>query len=118
MRAAVAAGARPAEGALAHFSLAIWPVGDRYRMLLALRNLGTERVAALLEPARVEVTVIVERGERDGVFHAHLPPAILSAAPEAMTVALLEEVASAGQSRCLRARRADQWRRRSVIWDS
>lgn len=99
----MAAGVKPAESAvsavsaeraLAHFSLAIWPVGDRYRMLLALaqRDLGTERVAEILRPARVEVTAIVERGQRDGVFHAHLPAAVLSAALEGMTVALLEEV--------------------------
>ncbi|WP_037832170.1 TetR/AcrR family transcriptional regulator [Streptomyces sp. NRRL F-4474] len=84
----------PAERALARFSLAMWPVGDRYRMLLALaqRDLGVERVAEILRPARVRATAVVERGQRDGVFHSHLPPAVLSAALEAMTVALLEEV--------------------------
>ncbi|MFH8624135.1 TetR/AcrR family transcriptional regulator [Streptomyces vietnamensis] len=84
----------PAERALARFSLAMWPVGDRYRMLLALaqRDLGVERVAEILAPARVRATAVVERGQRDGVFHSHLPPAVLSAALEAMTVALLEEV--------------------------
>lgn len=67
LEVAVAAGVKPevsavsavsAERALARFSLAIWPVGDRYRMLLALaqRDLGTERVAEILRPARVEVT--------------------------------------------------------------
>ncbi|AQT74842.1 TetR/AcrR family transcriptional regulator [Streptomyces sp. fd1-xmd] len=84
----------PAERALARFSLAMWPVGDRYRMLLALaqRDLGVEKVAEILRPARVRATAVVERGQRDGVFHSHLPPAVLSAALEAMTVALLEEV--------------------------
>lgn len=97
LRTTVAAGARPdepAERALAYFVLAIWPVGDRYRMLLALarRDLGLERVAEVLAPAHTEVTAILERGQRDGVFHTQLPPAVLSAGLEAMTVALLEAV--------------------------
>ncbi|MGC0402666.1 AcrR family transcriptional regulator [Streptomyces sp. SAI-126] len=88
--------AEPADRALAQFSLSLWPVGDRYRMLLALarRDLGMERVLGILEPARVRVTAIVERGQRDGVFHSHLPASVLSAGLEAMTVALLEEVNS------------------------
>ncbi|MCX5556511.1 TetR family transcriptional regulator [Streptomyces sp. NBC_00038] len=97
LQAAVSAAekvAEPAERALARFSLSIWPVGDRYRMLLALaqRDLGMERVAEILEPTRVKGTAIVERGQRDGVFPSHLPPAVLSAGLEAMTVALLEAV--------------------------
>lgn len=84
----------PADRALARFSLAMWPVGDRYRMLLALaqRDLGVERVTEILMPARVRITTIVERGQRDGVFQSHLPSAVLGAALEAMTVALLEQV--------------------------
>ncbi|WP_327185534.1 TetR/AcrR family transcriptional regulator [Streptomyces sp. NBC_01334] len=84
----------PAERALAHFVHTIWPVGDRYRLLLALarRDLGDERVAEILTPARDEVTAILARGQRDGVFHTQLPPAVLSAGLEAMQVALLEEV--------------------------
>lgn len=100
LRGAMAAGAErvgaaePAERALAHFVLLMWPVGDRYRMLLSLarHDLGVERVAEILAPARAEVTAILERGQRDGVFPAHLPPAVLSAGLEAMTVALLEQV--------------------------
>lgn len=97
LRDAVAVGTRgteSAERALADFSMSMWPVGDRYRMLLALaqRDLGMARVAELLRPARVTVTAIVERGQRDGVFHSHLPPGVLSAGLEAMTIALLEEV--------------------------
>ncbi|WHM35447.1 TetR family transcriptional regulator [Streptomyces sp. BPTC-684] len=97
LQAAAAAGVKatePAERALARFSLSMWPAGDRYRMLLALaqRDLGMERVTEILEPARVKVTAILERGQRDGVFHSHLPPAVMGAGLEAMTVALLEEV--------------------------
>ncbi|MGV9453035.1 TetR family transcriptional regulator [Streptomyces sp. NPDC003635] len=97
LRAAVAEGVRegePAERAFAHFMLAMWPVGDRYRMLLALaqRDLGKERVTETLAPSRVAATAILERGQREGVFHSELPAAVLSAGLEAMTVALLEEV--------------------------
>lgn len=97
LKGAVAAGVKPsapAGYALAHFALSIWPVGDHYRMLLALarHDLGAERVAEILKPARDEVTGILERGQRDGLFHTHLPPAVLSAGLESMTIALLEEV--------------------------
>lgn len=87
-------GEGPAERALAQFALSMWPVGDRYRMLLALarHDLGAERVTEIIKPARDEVTSILERGQRDGVFHTHLPPAVLSAGLEALTVALLEQV--------------------------
>ncbi|MFE9450413.1 TetR/AcrR family transcriptional regulator [Streptomyces sp. NPDC006739] len=85
---------RPAEEALAGFVLSVWPVGDRYRMLLSLarRDLGADRVAEILAPARDAATGILLRGQRDGVFHTHLPPDVLSAALEAMTIALLESV--------------------------
>ncbi|WP_123979991.1 TetR family transcriptional regulator [Streptomyces sp. Ag109_O5-1] len=97
LQAAVAVGAEatePADRALAHFTLALWPVGDRYRMLLALarRDLGMDRVAGILEPARVRVTAILEQGQQDGIFHSQLQAPVLSAGLEAMTVALLEEV--------------------------
>ncbi|MGY4982906.1 TetR family transcriptional regulator [Streptomyces sp. 900105755] len=97
LQAAVARGAEPAEPAdraLARFSLSMWPVGDRYRMLLALahRDLGADRVAGILRPARLRATAVVEHGQRDGVFHPHLPPAVLAAALEGMAIALLEEV--------------------------
>ncbi|WP_326583004.1 TetR/AcrR family transcriptional regulator [Streptomyces sp. NBC_00487] len=84
----------PAERALARFVFTMWPVGDRYRMLLALarRDLGSERVAEVLAPAREAAATILERGQRDGVFHSHLPPAVQSAGLEAMHVALLEAV--------------------------
>lgn len=80
--------------ALARFVLSIWPVGDRYRLLLALarQDLGTARVSEILAPARDEATAILERGQGAGVFHGHLPAAVLSAALEALTLSLLESV--------------------------
>lgn len=86
--------AEPAERALARFVISMWPVGDRYRMLLALarRDLGMDRVAEILTPARAAVTAILEQGQRDGVFHTQVPPAVLSAGLEALNIALLESV--------------------------
>ena len=97
LREAIVRGTRPgdpAERALAYFMFSIWPVGDRYRMLLGLarRDLGAERVNENPAPARVPVTAIPEHGRRDGVFHTQLPAAMPSAGLEAMTVALLEDV--------------------------
>jgi AcrR family transcriptional regulator len=97
LRNAVEAGpesGESAERALARFVLRMWPVGDRYRMLLALtrRDLGSERVAEVLAPAREAVTGILERGQRDGVFHSHLPPAVQSTGLMALIVALVESV--------------------------
>lgn len=100
LQAALASGAarreEPAERALAYFVFSLWPVGDRYRFLLALarRDLGVDRVSEILAPARAAATAILERGQRDGVFHTQLPAPVLSAGLEAMTVALLEEVNS------------------------
>ncbi|CAM5523374.1 TetR/AcrR family transcriptional regulator [Streptomyces purpurascens] len=82
------------ERALARFVLSIWPVGDRYRLLLSLarQDLGVQRVSETLAPARDEATAILERGQRAGVFHDHLPAPVLSAALEAVTLSLLESV--------------------------
>ncbi|WP_043664486.1 TetR/AcrR family transcriptional regulator [Streptomyces xylophagus] len=89
-------GAESADRSFARFVLSMWTVGDRYRLLLTLarRDLGQERVTEVLAPARRAATTILDRGQRDGVFHTQLPPAVLSAGLEAMTVALLEEVNS------------------------
>ncbi|MFF7277877.1 TetR family transcriptional regulator [Streptomyces griseorubiginosus] len=96
-RNAMEAGPEPgesAERALAWFVLRLWRVGDRYRMLVALtrRDLGSERFAEVLTPAREAVTGILERGQRDGVFHSHLPPAVQSTGLMALIVALVESV--------------------------
>ncbi|MGX1915155.1 TetR/AcrR family transcriptional regulator [Streptomyces phaeochromogenes] len=82
------------ERAFARFVLSIWSVGDRYRLLLALarQDLGMERVSEVLAPARDAATAVLERGQRAGVFHDHLPAVVLSSALEALTISLLESV--------------------------
>lgn len=77
---------------MARFVLALWPVGDRYRMLLRLapQDLGAERVNEVLAPARDMAASIIERGQRQGVFRTSVPPGPLSRALEGHLLALLE----------------------------
>ncbi|MFF4587611.1 TetR/AcrR family transcriptional regulator [Streptomyces sp. NPDC001388] len=78
--------------ALTCFTLALWPVGDRYRTLLRLapQDLGRERVDEVLAPARDTARTIIERGQRQGVFRSTLPPEPLSRAVEGLLLALLD----------------------------
>ncbi|MEU6611011.1 TetR/AcrR family transcriptional regulator [Streptomyces shenzhenensis] len=79
---------------LARFVLRVWPVGDRYRLLLALvrQDLGAQRVSEVLAPAREEATAILDRGQREGMFHTYVPSAVLGAGLEALVLSLLESV--------------------------
>ncbi|MER6953997.1 MULTISPECIES: TetR/AcrR family transcriptional regulator [unclassified Streptomyces] len=95
LRQAVAALEDPvsdAARALARFVLAVWPVGDRYRMLLRLapQDLGPERVAEILAPARDTAAAIIAQGQRQGVFQTGVPPGPLSRALEGHLLGLLE----------------------------
>lgn len=84
-----------ATAALARFVLTLWPVGDRFRVLIGLaQDLGTARIAALLSPARDTVAGILARGQRQGVFHTSVPAGPLSRALEAHLLALLDSVNS------------------------
>ncbi|MEY9841392.1 TetR/AcrR family transcriptional regulator [Streptacidiphilus sp. EB103A] len=85
---------------LARVTLAVWAVGDRYRMLISLarRDLGEEGIRAALAPARAEVTSILERGQVDGVIADHVPAPVLSQALEALTLALIEAQNAPGWS--------------------
>ncbi|WP_435280350.1 TetR/AcrR family transcriptional regulator [Streptomyces koelreuteriae] len=78
--------------ALRRFVLALWPVGDRYRILLRLapQDLGTARVDEILAPARDMATAIIEHGQRQGVFRTAIPPAPLARALEKLLLALLD----------------------------
>ena len=78
--------------ALARSTMAVWAVGDRYRMLISLgrRDLGQEGIRAALDPAHAEATAILGRGQRAGVFAGHLPAPVLALALEGFLLALLE----------------------------
>ncbi len=82
--------------ALARFVLTLWPVGDRYRTLIALgpHDLGVQRVSELLAPARDTAAAILARGQQRDVFHTSVPPGPLSRALEAHLLALLDSVNS------------------------
>ncbi|MFF4507996.1 TetR/AcrR family transcriptional regulator [Streptomyces sp. NPDC001401] len=88
--------AADAATALARFVLTLWPVGDRYRVLidLARQDLGPDRVDEVLSPARDTVTGILALGQQQGVFHTRVPPAPLGRALEALLLALLDGVNS------------------------
>ncbi|MDT7842010.1 TetR/AcrR family transcriptional regulator [Streptomyces justiciae] len=95
LRRALAAPQAPAADAvaeLARFVLAVWPVGDRYRILLRLapQDLGPERVSELLAPARDTAEAIIDRGRRQGVFRTSAPPAVLARALEGYLLGLLD----------------------------
>jgi AcrR family transcriptional regulator len=103
LEAALAAARRPDDGppaALARLMLAAWAVGDHYRMLISLarRRLGEDRLRAILAPARAESVAILERGQQDGTFAAHLPAAVLARATESVALAILEAQASSDWS--------------------
>ncbi|MGO9972137.1 MAG: TetR/AcrR family transcriptional regulator [Solirubrobacteraceae bacterium] len=82
------------ELAFARFSLAIWPVADRYRMMLALgsRHLGEDGLRNVIEPAHRLATQIIEQGQESGAFQRALPAAVLSDGFSAMIFSLLESV--------------------------
>ena len=99
LRQALPAPRAPAADAvteLARFVLALWHVGDRYRILLRLapQDLGPERVTEVLAPARERAEAIISRGRRQRVFHAYAPPAVLTRALEGYLLGLLECVNS------------------------
>ncbi|MFJ8142820.1 hypothetical protein [Streptomyces sp. NPDC096013] len=76
----------------ARFVLAVWPVGDRYRILLRLarQDLGADRLAEVLAPARDMAEAIIGRGQRQGVFQTLAPPAVLTRALEGHLLGLLD----------------------------
>ncbi|MER5324454.1 TetR/AcrR family transcriptional regulator [Streptosporangium roseum] len=80
--------------AMARFTLAVWEVGDRYRLLIALaqRNLTSAGIHELLRPVREKTAELLESGQRLGVFSGHLPAPVLSYAVESMTLGLLQAV--------------------------
>ncbi|MGW1747013.1 TetR/AcrR family transcriptional regulator [Streptomyces sp. NPDC002092] len=95
-RAVATTGAPGADAAtaLARLVLTLWPVGDRYRVLIGLarQDLGPGRVDEVLSPARATVTAILALGQQQGVFHTRVPPAPLGRALEALLLALLDRV--------------------------
>ena len=68
-----------AEAVWVDFIAGLWPLTDRYRVLLALRR-GEygEEIHALLAPVDQILADLVQRGQESEVFGRHLPADILS----------------------------------------
>lgn len=99
LRQALAVPRAPAADAvteLARFVLAVWPVGDRYRILLRLapQDLGADQLAEVLAPARDTAEAIIGRGQRQGAFQPGVPPVVLTRALEGHLLGLLDCVNS------------------------
>ncbi|MEU6201010.1 TetR/AcrR family transcriptional regulator [Streptomyces sp. NPDC047061] len=80
---------------LARFVMAVWGIGDRYRMLIALarRDLDGD-IRRVLAPVRELAVELLARGQREGAFADHLPAAVLAQVQEATIVSMLEAVNS------------------------
>ncbi|MEV5836951.1 TetR/AcrR family transcriptional regulator [Nocardia sp. NPDC052112] len=75
----------------ARCTMALWRVGDKYRLLLRLTatNLGA-RIEERLAPVHEHGTAMLRHGQQLGVFSDHLPPEVLSRALTGLVLALLE----------------------------
>ena len=69
---------RPADAAWVDFVARLWPLADRYRVLLVLRRgEHSEEIHAPLGPVEKAVADLVGRGQDSGVFGRHLPANVL-----------------------------------------
>ncbi|MFF8910404.1 TetR/AcrR family transcriptional regulator [Streptomyces olivaceoviridis] len=90
------AGARvtdPAE-TVARSVLALWPVADRYRLLIALaqRTVTVQGIRERLAPLRENRIRLLQRGLDEGVFSSPLPAPALAYVHEQMLFAVMEAV--------------------------
>ncbi|MEU2876597.1 TetR/AcrR family transcriptional regulator [Streptomyces sp. NPDC007070] len=85
--------ADPAE-AVARSVLAIWPIADRYRLLVALaqRTVTMEGIRERLAPVRTACADLLQRGFDQGVFSSPLPAPALAHVHEQILFALMEAV--------------------------
>ncbi|WP_251094992.1 TetR/AcrR family transcriptional regulator [Streptomyces sp. Caat 7-52] len=83
----------PAE-AVARSVLALWPVADRYRLLIALaqRTVTVQGIRERLAPLRENKVRLLQRGLDEGVFSSPLPAPALAYVHEQMLFAVMEAV--------------------------
>ncbi|MFJ9040310.1 TetR/AcrR family transcriptional regulator [Streptomyces sp. NPDC102406] len=83
----------PAE-AVARSILAIWPIADRYRLLvhLAQRSVTMEGIRARLAPVRAVCTELIQQGLEKGEFTSPLPAEALAYVHEQVLFGLMEAV--------------------------
>ncbi|MER5952053.1 TetR/AcrR family transcriptional regulator [Streptomyces sp. NPDC001904] len=85
--------ADPAE-AVARSILAIWPIADRYRLLvhLAQRSVTVEGIRARLTPVREACTELLQQALEKGEFDSPLPAEALAHVHEQVLFGLMEAV--------------------------
>ncbi|MGW7794147.1 TetR/AcrR family transcriptional regulator, partial [Streptomyces tricolor] len=83
----------PAE-AVARSVLALWPVADRYRLLIALaqRTVTVQGIRDRLAPLREDRVRLLQRGLDEGAFASPLPAPALAYVHEQMLFAVMEAV--------------------------
>ncbi|MET8565782.1 TetR/AcrR family transcriptional regulator [Streptomyces flaveolus] len=88
-----AAATDPAE-AVARSVLALWPVADRYRLLIALaqRTVTVQGIRERLAPLRENKIRLLQRGLDEGAFSSPLPAPALAYVHEQMLFAVMEAV--------------------------
>jgi TetR/AcrR family transcriptional regulator of autoinduction and epiphytic fitness len=82
------------EVAFADFVVTLWTAGEEYRLLISLAesNLGMAGIRELLIPVAAQSYGLLERARASGRFATHLPLPVLSAALQAMTLAMMQAV--------------------------
>ncbi|MZD08829.1 TetR family transcriptional regulator [Streptomyces sp. SID5785] len=83
----------PAE-AVARSILAVWPIADRYRLLvhLAQRSVTMEGIRARLSPVRAACARLIQQGLEQGRFTSPLPSEALAHVHEQVLFGLMEAV--------------------------
>ncbi|MFF8724866.1 TetR/AcrR family transcriptional regulator [Streptomyces sp. NPDC015171] len=83
----------PAE-AVARTVLALWPIADRYRLLIALaqRTVTVQGIRDRLAPLRENKIRVLQQGLDEGVFSSPLPAPALAYVHEQMLFAVMEAV--------------------------
>jgi TetR/AcrR family transcriptional regulator of autoinduction and epiphytic fitness len=82
------------EVAFADFVVTLWTAGEEYRLLISLAesNFGMAGIRELLLPVAAQSYALLERAHASGRFATHLPLPVLSAALQAMTLAMMQAV--------------------------
>lgn len=88
---------RPADAAWVDFVARLWPLADRYRVLLVLRRgEHSEEIHASQEPVEKGLAALVGRGQDGGAFGRHLPATVLGQLAYAAVFALADDDLSDG----------------------
>ncbi|MGO4613520.1 hypothetical protein AB4305_16600 [Nocardia sp. 2YAB30] len=82
---------KPPAVASARFTIALWRVGDKYRLLLELTGTNfAPRIQERLALVHAHGATLLRHGQRLGVYSDHLPAEVLSRALSGLVMALLE----------------------------